>query len=103
MLISPDTEVFDRLEDLMLQVALPKRPYRDFHIEHASAFWVRLNLEDCYRDLEEGESEAEVFYRQWNGNQHDDDSGPAGLGKWWWQRIQGLRWRPGCGRNQLFL
>ena len=81
MLISPDTEALDRLENLMLQVAPPKRPYHVFHIKHATAFWMRLNLEDYYKDLEEGESEADVFYRWWNGYQEDEDSGPTGLGK----------------------
>jgi len=83
VLVSPDTDALDRLENLMLQVAPPKRPYHVFHIEHASAFWMRMNLEDYYEDLkEEDSSAADNFYRYfWGNNNSDEDDGPKGLGK----------------------
>jgi len=81
VLTSPDTDALDRLENLMLQVAPPKRPYHVFHIEHASAFWMRLNLEDYYADLKEDEeSEGDRFYRWWNNEDKPEDDA-SGLGK----------------------
>ena len=58
VLISPDTAALDRLESLMLQLKPPKRPYQVFHVEHASAYWMRLNLEDYFEDLIEDDSDA---------------------------------------------
>ena len=81
VLISPDTSALDQLENLMLQVAPPKRPYHVFHIEHASAAWMRLNLEDYFADLEEEES-GDQFYRWYFGfDNRKEESGPGGLGK----------------------
>ncbi|MGB7324745.1 MAG: secretin N-terminal domain-containing protein, partial [Rubripirellula sp.] len=83
VLVSPDTEALDKLENLMLQVAPPKRPYRVFHIVHASAYWMRLNLEDYFKDLEdEDDSDADQFYRYfWGSNDDKKEKGPSGLGK----------------------
>lgn len=83
VLVSPDTDALDRLENLMLQMTPPRRPYRVFHINHASAYWMRLNLEDYFKDLEEdGPSEADRFYSMfWGNGPEDTDSGPTGLGK----------------------
>ncbi len=83
MLVSPDTDALDKLEQLMLQVAPPKRPYQVFHIQHASAFWMKLNLEDYFDDEDDSdESEEDSFYRYYFGSMGEtDDSGPSGLGK----------------------
>lgn len=83
VLVSPDTDALDRLEELMLQVAPPKRPYHVFHIEHASAFWMKLNLEDYFEEEDEnGESDADAFYRwYWGAGDSETDSGPSGLAK----------------------
>lgn len=83
VLISPDTEALDRLENLMLQIKPPKRPYRVFHIEHASSYWMRLNLEDYFKDLDdEEESEADRFFGFYWGTDNDKEKkSPTGLGK----------------------
>ncbi len=84
VLVSPDTDALDQLENLMLQVAPPKRPYQVFHIKHASALWMKLNLEDYFKDLDDQqESESDRFYRYFWGNDQSDssDKGPSGLGK----------------------
>ena len=83
ILISPDTAALDRLENLMLQMKPPQRPYRVFHIKHASALWMKLNLEDYFRDADEKtESKGNSFYSWYYGsNDDDDDDGPTGLGK----------------------
>ncbi len=79
ILVSPDTDALDQLENLMLQISPPKRPYQVFHIKHASAAWMRLNLEDYYEDLEAGDSE-DSFYR-WYWDTDEEEDGPSGLGK----------------------
>ncbi|MGI9471077.1 MAG: secretin N-terminal domain-containing protein [Rubripirellula sp.] len=82
ILISPDTQALDQLENLMLQIAPPKRPYHVFHIEHASASWMRINLEDYFKDMEEEDSGSDDFYRWYWGNDDEDDKDePSGLGK----------------------
>ncbi len=81
ILLSSDTKALDELENLMLMVKPPKRPYRVFKIKYASSFWVKVNLEEYFEDNEEEESDADVFYRWWNDIDEDDDDGPTGLGK----------------------
>ncbi len=82
ILVSPDTEALDQLEQLMLQVAPPKRPYQVFHIEHASAYWMRLNLEDYFEEEGDGgDSAADSFYRWYWDMDEETDEGPTGLGK----------------------
>ena len=83
ILTSPDTAALDQLENLMLQIKPPKRPYVVFHIEHASATWMKLNLEDYFKDLEDDEdSSSDNFFRWYWGNDDDDkDKKPTGLGK----------------------
>lgn len=83
ILSSPDSAALDRLENLMLQIKPPKRPYQVFHIEHASATWMRLNLEDYFKDAEDsGDSEADSFFRwYWGSGDDDKKEEPSGLGK----------------------
>ena len=83
VLISPDTDALDQLENLMLQVSPPKRPYQVFHIEHATAFWMRLNLEDYFRDADEsGDNNADAFYSwYWGNGDEDTEEESSGLGK----------------------
>ncbi|QDT13794.1 secretin N-terminal domain-containing protein [Stieleria marina] len=81
LLLSSDTKSLDQLEDLMMMVKPPRRPYRVFKIKFASSFWVKLNLEEYFEDAEEEDSEADRFYRWWNDDTEDEDEGPTGLGK----------------------
>ena len=82
VLISPDTKALDRLEDLMLQISPPRRPYRVFKIEHTTAYWMRLNLEEYFEDNEKDtSSDADNFYSWYWGVDEDDSDEPSGLGK----------------------
>ncbi|MFK8112446.1 MAG: secretin N-terminal domain-containing protein [Rubripirellula sp.] len=82
ILTSPDTEALDQLENMMLQIKPPKRPYQVFHIEHASAYWMRLNLEEYFEDLEDSESDADSFFSWYWGSSNDSKKEePSGLGK----------------------
>ncbi len=53
VLYSEDPEALDQLETLMRQIEPPKRPYEIFHLKHARASWIRLNLQDYFKDQEE--------------------------------------------------
>ncbi|WP_345687883.1 secretin N-terminal domain-containing protein [Novipirellula caenicola] len=82
VLMSPDTKALDQLENLMLQIAPPKRPYQVFKIKHSSAYWMRLNLEDYFADDEDTEDESDSFFRwYWGGDDSDKKEEPTGLGK----------------------
>ncbi|KAA5545554.1 hypothetical protein FYK55_07910 [Roseiconus nitratireducens] len=82
LLLSDDTRLLDRLENLMLQVSPPKRPYHVFKIKHQSAGYVRLNLVEYFEESEEGDSDSDRFYRYlFYGDRQQEDEGPAGLGR----------------------
>ena len=82
VLMSPDTKALDQLENLMLQIAPPKRPYQVFKIKHSSAYWMRLNLEDYFEDEEETEDDSDSFFRYyWGGGDDNKKEEPTGLGK----------------------
>jgi type II secretory pathway component GspD/PulD (secretin) len=82
VLSSSDTDALDQLETVMLQFAPPKRAYHVFTTHHASATWVKLNLEDYFKE-EEDKKEDNSFTRWYFG--FDDTSKksntPGGLGK----------------------
>ncbi|EMI19865.1 signal peptide protein [Rhodopirellula maiorica SM1] len=82
VLMSPDTKALDQLENLMLQIAPPKRPYQVFKIKHSSAYWMRLNLEDYFADEDDADDESDSFFRwYWGGDDSDKKEEPTGLGK----------------------
>ena len=58
---SQDTEALDALEDLISQVAPPRKDYKQFRLRYASAYWVKLNLEDYFR---EGKKEEKTTSRR---------------------------------------
>ena len=82
VLLSRDTAALDQLENLMLQFKPPRRPYTVFKIVHASAFWVKLNLEDFFEQEDDTkDSNADSFYRWYWDMDDEEDEGPSGLGK----------------------
>jgi type II secretory pathway component GspD/PulD (secretin) len=81
LLLGSNTKALDRLENLMLQVAPPKRPYHVFKIKHQSAGYVRLNLVEYFEDTEEEDSSGSSFYRYLFDMDQSSDDGPTGLGK----------------------
>ncbi|MEO1614821.1 MAG: secretin N-terminal domain-containing protein [Planctomycetota bacterium] len=82
VLIGKDTEALDRLENLMLRVTPPRRPYSVFEIENQNAFYIKLNLEEYFEE-EEKDSGTDDFARLWFGFDFDEpeETGPTGLGK----------------------
>ncbi len=82
ILVSPDTKALDQLENLMLQVRPPRRPYHVFKIKHASSYWVKLNLEDYFEEQDESDdSTGDSFYRWYFDIDDESDDSPSGLGK----------------------
>lgn len=82
VLSGSDTRALDRLENLMMQVQPPRRPYHVFKIKDATASWVTINLEEYFADLEDDDTSDDSFGRWYFG--HDDeqeDEGPGGLGR----------------------
>ncbi|WP_253156872.1 secretin N-terminal domain-containing protein [Stieleria tagensis] len=82
LLLGSDTKALDRLENLMLQVSPPKRPYHVFKIKHQSAGYIRLNLVEYFEETEKDDNnESNSFYRYLFDLDDNSDDGPAGLGK----------------------
>ncbi len=80
VLRSNDTDALDSLEELMLKIRPPQREYVVFHLKHARASMITIDLEDYFATEEEEESDADRFYRYWF---YDDSSSssdkPSGL------------------------
>jgi hypothetical protein len=47
---SEDLAALDLLEQWLLSQAPPTRPFEVFRIRHASAYWIKLNLEDYFKE-----------------------------------------------------
>ncbi|QDV46576.1 Bacterial type II/III secretion system short domain protein [Stieleria neptunia] len=81
LLLGANTKALDQLENLMLQVAPPKRPYHVFKIKHQTAGYIQLNLEEYFEDKEE-KDDSDGFYRYFFYDFDDSsDDGPKGLEK----------------------
>ena len=50
VLESPDTKALDRVEEWMIANAPPEQEYQVFKIEHTRPFWIKLNLEDYFKE-----------------------------------------------------
>jgi len=53
---SMDTRALDRLEDLMRELAGPRKNYKVFHLKHADSYFVKSNLEDFFKEDDEDSS-----------------------------------------------
>lgn len=80
VLSSRDTAALDRLEELMLRFAPPRRSYHTFYAKHVSAVWITLNLEEFFEE-EDQEDDSSGFPRWLFGLDDPKDKGPSGLGK----------------------
>ena len=80
---SRDTAALDRLEDVMLQFAPPRRTYHTFTTKYTSAVWVKLNLEDFFKGEDDKKETTDNFSRWFFGFDTDDSDkkGPSGLGR----------------------
>jgi type II secretory pathway component GspD/PulD (secretin) len=60
---SDDTEALDRLEQMMTEDAPPSRSYHVFRIRHSRPSWVRLNLEDYFKDDSKKNNNDDAVFR----------------------------------------
>jgi len=60
---SQDTAALDLLEELLAQLAPARKDFKIFPLKHASALWVKLNLQDYFKTEPEDKSRRRnVFY-----------------------------------------
>jgi len=59
---SKDTRALDLLEELMTQLPPPKKDFAIFQLKYASAFWVKLNLEDYFKEEEDDDKSSRRRY-----------------------------------------
>ncbi|MCM2370841.1 hypothetical protein NB063_09505 [Rhodopirellula sp. ICT_H3.1] len=82
ILSSNDTKALDALENLMLDMKPPSRPYHVFHVKNASVTLLTLDLEDYFKEDDEQDDSNDSFSRWYFGfGNDDDDKGPTGLAK----------------------
>jgi type II secretory pathway component GspD/PulD (secretin) len=68
---STDTEALDRLEDLLVEIAPPRKDYKAFKLKYKStwAYGVALNLRDFFEEKDKNEQRR----NRWWGNNNTDD------------------------------
>lgn len=83
ILSSTDTKALDQLENMMLDIKPPRRPYRVFQIENASVTLMTLDLEEYFEDGEEKDNvdTDNFYYWYFGGDNNDKDKSPTGLAK----------------------
>ena len=63
-LSSTDAEALDQLEQLLEEAAAPRKDYQVFHLKHARAYWVKMNIEEFFeeKDKDASSSRSRSFY-----------------------------------------
>ena len=82
VLESDDTKALDQLEEWMISNTPPEKEYDIFQIRHARAYWIKLNLEEYFKDDSNKKNDGDVllgFLFGMESSKRDDD-GPQ-LGK----------------------
>jgi type II secretory pathway component GspD/PulD (secretin) len=69
---STDTEALDRLEDLLVEIAPPRKDYKAFKLKYKStwAYGVALNLRDFFEEKDKNEQRRNRF---WGTSNSDDE------------------------------
>lgn len=68
---SPDTQALDALQQLMMKTA-PRQPkYRIFKLEYAPSFWIKMRIEDYFKD-EEDEDDVPWWAMDYPRERKDD-------------------------------
>ncbi|MCU0708102.1 MAG: hypothetical protein MUF23_07420, partial [Pirellula sp.] len=81
VLESDDLEALDRLEQLMADRAPPSRKHVVYYIQHARPSWIKLNLEDYFKEDKKEKSSRDAFYSyvfDLEPPEKDDDSPQLG-------------------------
>ena len=59
---SQDTAALDLLEELLSQLAPARKDFKVFSLKYASAFWVKLNLQDYFKEASEDTGRRRNYY-----------------------------------------
>jgi type II secretory pathway component GspD/PulD (secretin) len=59
---SQDTAALDLLEELLSQLAPARKDFKIFPLKYASAFWVKLNLQDYFKEQPEDTGRRRNYY-----------------------------------------
>ena len=59
---SQDTAALDLLEELLSQLAPPRKDFKVFPLKYASSLWVKLNLEDYFEEEPEDKNKRRNYY-----------------------------------------
>jgi type II secretory pathway component GspD/PulD (secretin) len=62
VLESSDTRALDQLEEWMISNAPPEKEYDVFQIKHARPSWIRLSLEDYFKE-DSGKKDSDIVFR----------------------------------------
>ena len=73
VIASQDTQALDLLEELVSQMAPPRREYHVFHLKNASAYWVAYTLEAFFEEDEEEDSGMSYWSYYWGEPQENND------------------------------
>ena len=79
ILSSEDTKALDLLEDLVAELAPPRKEYAVFRLKRAGAYAVSLNLEDYFKEEKKDQSRLPWFFRDYSNE--EDDSNDLRLSK----------------------
>lgn len=79
ILRSDDTRALDRLENLMLQLSPPRRPYHIFRVRYASVSFIALDLQEYFEDADKKDDKSDRFYRWFFDEDEPSDDSPSGL------------------------
>ena len=80
VLESSDPKELDQLEEWMLTNSPPEREYEVFHIQHTRPYWIKLNLEDYFKE-DSGKKDSDLLFRWiFDMDAPKQDDGPQ-LGK----------------------
>jgi type II secretory pathway component GspD/PulD (secretin) len=81
VLMSEDTEALTRLEQLMIDNAPPQRGYEVYMVKHASASWIRLSLEDYYKEEKKDKGNDSIYRWLFDADAPDKKADDPQLGK----------------------
>lgn len=59
---SQDTAALDVLEELLSQIAPPRKDFKVFPLKYASSLWVKMNLEDYFKEEPEDKSKRRSYF-----------------------------------------
>jgi type II secretory pathway component GspD/PulD (secretin) len=85
IIASEDPKVLDALQDVLGRYAPPRRDYKVFHLKYALAYYVSLNLEDFFKEEEQGRGRGRYYdiydYLYGYGRRDTGEEGRARLSK----------------------